>query len=66
MSILLSAPSPEMVESAGMPTRDQQLPVLHHPNIHPVSNPAMPSQHDLTAGREISKDVALDLLVKPY
>jgi len=66
MSIRLSASSPEMAESAGMQTRDQQLPVLHHPNLYPVSNPALPSQHGLTAGREISEDVALDLRVKPY
>lgn len=55
-----------MAESAGMPTWEQQLPVFHHFNLHPVTYPAMPSQHGRTAGREITEEVALDLRVKPY
>ena len=66
MTMLLSLSSPEIAESADMPTREQQLSVLHHPNLHPVSSPVMPSQHGLTAGREISEDLPLDLRVKPY
>ena len=65
MSMLLSLSSPEIAESADMPTREQQLSVLHHPNLHPVSSPIMPSQHGLTASQDTSEDLPLDLRVNP-
>jgi len=65
MSMLLSLSSPEIAESADMPTREQQLSVLHHPNLHPVLSLAMPSHHGLTTSQDTSQDLALDLRVKP-
>ncbi len=65
MSMLLSLSSPEIAESADMPTREQQLSVLHHPNLHLVLSLAMPSHHGLTTSQDTSQDLALDLRVKP-